>query len=276
MWLVWVVVLLCVVLLTLAGWYLYSAMFGGGSVREEESVVSSVFEEEEEIDSDVQDLEVFVVDEEGVEGDFEKKDQFLLRERVDVAASTLLPVEVVIPGGVSSVQFVISAEEFVGNSLIDPNHVVRETIRANSSVAREKYRTFFVDSPVTGPWVMEFSNKHPELAADCLLMVKANDYYFVVSVDVFVDDSGRVKTAVLVTRGDEVVIGGDVVVEIEDQNKEVVRYRLYDDGEHDDGEALDGVYAGLSSRLEPGGYFVVVRARDEEDEVLSIDSVYVD
>lgn len=206
--------------------------------------------------------------------DFELNDQFLLRENTSIASSMSKVIDLYIPSDTSRIQLIVAAPSSVGHNLIDPNKVVLETIDAGSKVAMEKFRSFDVVKPIEGLWSVELTNKHPVNEAMAMVAVKVYDYPLKLKTDVGVEGD-IVNIFAYLSRKDSLITGAKIQAEIENVSQISKIYDLYDDGMHSDGIANDGIYGNKTDNLVEGGYFVIIRARDGERSVISLDDVYV-
>ena len=272
-----VIVMVLVLLLCIAAivaWYWFQTIqLSNRSVRIE-NVGSGMYSENNK--GDISNSIINEEDENLSDIDFKPTEQYLIRETMVVPARTSSTMMVDVPYGLDSVQFVMDGDAFVGNNVIDPDNVVRESIAANSVLSREPVRTYFVKQPKSGQWIVEFINKDPKIDSNTSLVVRLKGFDQQIKMSVEVKDSGVIDVLAVHQVGDEIVSDNQMQFEVESQTGIGRNYLLYDDGVHNDLAAGDGVFGGSSEALAIGGYFVIVRSSLGSVDLVTMDSVFVD
>ncbi len=154
----------------------------------------------------------------------------------------------------------------VTSTLLDPTGQVVSTVSANTPEASQLFRSIAVpistSSSSTQNWTVRLTQTNTTAAdATILLSTQITNTATILSLDLGQPDQNRqVQLNATLTDSSSPVVGANAVAHLYSNNNTSLDVALFDDGQHGDGTANNGVYGAITPILTPGDYVVTAEA----------------
>jgi pimeloyl-ACP methyl ester carboxylesterase len=168
-----------------------------------------------------------------------------------VAAGATVDISLSIPQA-QAFGVVLITEPDMTTTLLDPAGTVVDSIAATSERARPEWRSFKVNRPVPGRWMLRLQNQGQGKVSAIAAVMLDGSMLRAVGQASSPDAEGRVKLTVAVTNDGGAARGGTARVKVANGSGKVVTVPLFDDGQHDDGAAGDGLFGARTASLAGG------------------------
>jgi hypothetical protein len=152
-------------------------------------------------------------------------------------------------------------------NLRDPASVVVDSITANSNEANQIFVSMLADSVTPGTYVLELTNIDTETKSVAIGVWVENDPAQLELVVTNLDQPNQmilsqdqIQILATFTNDGNPIIGADLAVQIVGESGGEMTITLFDDGNHEDGQANDGTYGNVLEYLAPNTYVFRVQA----------------
>ncbi len=186
--------------------------------------------------------------------------QLVFADVVQAAAGSSTDIEIQAPAG-SQFGVTVAVSPTVGSTLREPGGAAVWTIEAGSADAAAPLRSYAADAPTPGVWRLRLDNQGagPASAMVSAWIVGAP---LTLTLAIGPPDAGRhVKVSATLNTNGAPIAGATVTVTFSGADESETAMALFDDGQHGDGQAGDGVYAATSGALPAAAYVIVARAQ---------------
>lgn len=200
-------------------------------------------------------------------------------EIIDVLSSQTQVIQLPQLGG-TQLNILLSNMAAIDAILKNPSGVVVDSIVANSSRANQIFTSMADDNFTTGTYILELTNTSSETMSIPVAAWVENDP---VNLQLTVSNIGlqnqatlssnQVLVSAMFTNAGNPIVGADVTAQLVNENGSEMLVTLFDDGNHGDGQANDGIYGYVFETLATDTYIVKVQA--ESNEIIRLTSSLV-